>query len=95
MPNTASTTETVLVPAVVEKTVTITLSEQDALNLLAICGRVGGLASRSGRSTFTDREDSLSPLLRKALDIGGSCGDNAINGSVSFTRHVTREDFNF
>jgi len=74
--------------------VTITMTEQDALNLLAVCGRVGGMADK-GRGTFTDRTDSLALVLRETLGLGMNNPTDVTSGSIVFERPATPDDFRF
>lgn len=68
--------------------VTITLSEDEALSLFAVCRLVGG-SPGGRRGLFSNRRDSLEELLAKALRLSPGERDNSTrrtgaSGSLNF-----------
>lgn len=88
------------VEVVREKKIVLELSEQEALNLLAITGFIGGAPNNTARGTFSDSPSntSLAVALKNVLGVSLSYPNNqalgtVIQGSILFTRHMRRDDF--
>lgn len=95
----ATATSVVVDYAVVEvrdDRIILDLSRDEAAALLVLANRVGGHANTTSRCVFTDKENSLSPVLAEALGVkvNGSFHDYAMTviGSPAYFRCVVLAD---
>ncbi len=89
-------TEIVIKPVEVEiNEVVLTLSVQDALNILAVCGVIGGSPS-TGRATFSEHEGNIGVAIKNALGLDRSYArldSDVSQGTIMFNRNATVADF--